>query len=489
MKLLLPCFLLILISIVVKILGFLRQQIMASEMGIGEISDSYILAFSFPFLLGSSLAVGIYNTVIPIYAIKKQKGELEQYRNFILTFTIILLIPIILLCYIFIPQILKLIAFGFSNERLVLTNFFLKYFLLPGIFSFVYSYALKAIFESQGKVYIYSFIGIPLNIFIILGFYYYGLYGKNINYIIVGNILGFISQPILMLIYYIKLNGKINIFFNKEYFKETLFPMIPIVGATIAGQVGYIVDRSIASTLNLGSISYLNYSYILEDSIVGIFSMCLSAIIFPKLAKFKVENKEVEYKKTINLTVKWIQIFLIPCVIFVYYNSEIIINLIFKRGEFGVEDVIKTSITLRMYFIGIVFVVLRDFYNKILYIEKKSKVCMVINIVAIAINIVASLYLSKKYSFYGIALATSISYIISYFFTLNIIINKQIIHSIKKLTIEQIKLLILSIITFFLCDLGIRELSEYKKLFINCICLILIYGIIFIRIILKGKKI
>lgn len=480
MKLLFSSFILILISIMIKLLGFVRQQMMAYSIGIGEISDSYVLAFSFPFLLGSSIAAGIYNTIIPIYAEKKRKGELVSYKNFILTFTVILSLAITLLCYLFLPIILKLIAFGFSNERLILTKYFLKYFLFPGLISFIFSYSLKAIFESQGRVYIYSFIGIPLNIFIILGFYCYSTYQKNLNYIIIGNILGFISQPLVMLLYYVKDNEKIKICLNKNYLKETLLPMLPIVGGTIAGQVGYIVDRSIASTLNLGSISYLNYSYILEESVVGIFSMCLSAIIFPKLAKFKVEKNIEKYKETINFITKYIYIFLIPGVMYVFFNSTEIVELIFQRGEFTVKDTVNTSLTLKMYFIGVFFVVFRDFYNKILYIENEEKKCMRINILAIVFNIVASFLLSKKFSFYGIALATSISYIISYFLTLEVLIKKEIVKNRKKIVLEQVKVFLISLTLFKLFFFITKDKIFYYKLSINFICLLIIYCIIFL---------
>ena len=428
-----------------RITGFIRDIFIASFLGAGILSDIFFIAFKLPNLFRRITAEGaLTSALLPMYTKLIEKKNkvfaIKFYKIFAIRAFIYLCILTIIL-QITMPFIIYILAPGFSDNSLVV-NHIISLTRITIIFMPLISMValIGVITNVSGKFWPFAFTPIILNISLIISCFFISDFWiiKSMPLSIATVVAGFM-QLIFMLII-VKKYKILNItkiisddgsLKNRDkdeikiYIKKTWLKFLP---AALGGgilQINLLVDTILASMLGFGSISYLYFADRVAQLPLGIIGIALSTSLLTSLSKSIAINDVKQFSSELIISLKIGLFFSIPA-LFVFINfSDLIISVLFERGNFGFKETIETSQALKAYAVGIpAFIILKSCQPAFLA-EGNTKTPMYIGIILLILNIIFSLIMMRYFYHAGIALATSISSWIGCFIYICILIKNR----------------------------------------------------------------
>lgn len=405
---------LMIVTLLGKLLGFVRELVLASIYGATIYSDAYITAMNIPNVILVSIGAALMTTFIPIYyEIKTNQGEKEalKFTNNIFNILVFICIILSILGVIFTEELVKIFAMGFKNEVFELAVKFTKVLIIGVLFTGL-THIMTVYLQVKNSFIVPGLISLPYNIIIIASMVVSIKYGPNI--MILGTLIGMASQFIFQIPFAIIKGFKYKLYINikDKYIKKTARLIGPVLIGVAVNQINSMVDRTLASTLVEGSISALNYANKLNTFVMAMFISSIVAVIYPRLSKLSSENNKVMFKESIVKSINSVILLVIPISIGAIVLSNPIIRLLFERGEFNDRATQMTSIALVMYSIGMLAAGLRDILGKIFYSLQDTRTPMINGAIAMFMNIILNIILVKYLKHAGLALGTSLSSII-----------------------------------------------------------------------------
>lgn len=406
--------LVMIITIVSKILGFGREIVLSYVYGASSITDAYLISKTIPLTIFAFVSSGVATGFVPMYSrIRKEYGQLSanQFTSNLSNFLLLLASLIVVIVLVFTQPIVKLFATGFTGETLEMAVNFTRITIFG-----VYFTAMLHVFTGYLRVhenYIApALIGLPMNI-IIIGSLFIST-GTSIYVIAVGSVIATASQLVILLPYIRKVgyHYKPIIDFKDEHLKTMVLIALPIIAGASVNQINILIDRTLASGIAVGGISALNYANRLNDFVQGLFVASITTVMYPMISKMAAEDNLKGLKSTISEAISIISLLVIPATVGAMIFSEEIVSLLFGRGAFTLEAIKMTGAALFYYSIGMIAFGLRDILSRAFYALQDTKTPMINASIAVVINIVLNIILSKYLGIGGLALATSISAII-----------------------------------------------------------------------------
>lgn len=435
-------------TIISKILGFVRELVLASSYGASVYSDAYIVSMNIPLVICSTIGLTIGSIFIPLYIeiISKHGNEhaLKFTSNMINIVGIISML-LVILGFIFIEPLVKIFAMGFNGEALSTTINFSKILLLTIIFTSLGN-IITAYLQSHNNFIIPGIMSIPKNIIIIVSITLSVKYGPYL--MIWGTLLGSVVELLFQIPASIKkgYKYKLYLYLQDEYIKKAMYLIGPILIGVAVNQVNVMVDRTLASTLTSGSISALNYANKLNGFVMAMFISSIGTVIYTMLSKQSLQEDKEEFIKSIVQSINSVILIVIPISVGAIVLATPIVRLLFERGEFDARATSMTAIALIMYSIGMVAFGLREILGKVFYSIQDTKTPMINGIIAVVMNILLNIMLIKKLNLAGLALATSLSAIICIFLLFNSLKKKIGYYGQDKILKTTIKSIISAII-------------------------------------------
>ena len=402
---------LMLIILTSKITGFFRDIVLAQTFGAGEITDAYLTALNIPVVLFDGISAALGTTFIPIYfKIKSSKGqeEVNKFTSNILNIVIIISLIFVLLGVIFAPYIVKIFAVGFKGDVFDLTVNYSKILIFSMVFIAING-LVSSYLVASGNVYISGSITIPFNIFVIIAIIFASV---TESYVMVyGTLIAYIAQLLFQLPLLIKKGYKHRLTVNlrDENIRQILFLVIPVFIGSYINQINAVVNRTLASTLDSGSITALNYANKLNMFAVGVIAVAISTIMYPILSKLASEGNKKLFKINISKSINMIVIIMLPIMVVMTTFSTEIVKVLFEEGSFNSHDTYLTSTALFFYSIGILAYGLKELLAKSFYSLQDTKTPVRNATISVVINIVFSIILVNIMGIGGLALASSIS--------------------------------------------------------------------------------
>ena len=402
---------LMLIILTSKITGFFRDIVLAQTFGAGEITDAYLTALNIPVVLFDGISAALGTTFIPIYfKIKSSKGqeEVNKFTSNILNIVIIISLIFVLLGVIFAPYIVKIFAVGFKGDVFDLTVNYSKILIFSMVFIAING-LVSSYLVASGNVYISGAITIPFNIFVIIAIIFASV---TESYVMVyGTLIAYIAQLLFQLPLLIKKGYKHRLTVNlrDENIRQILFLVIPVFIGSYINQINAVVNRTLASTLDSGSITALNYANKLNMFAVGVIAVAISTIMYPILSKLASEGNKKLFKINISKSINMIVIIMLPIMVVMTTFSKEIVKVLFEEGSFNSHDTYLTSTALFFYSIGILAYGLKELLAKSFYSLQDTKTPVRNATISVVINIVFSIILVNIMGIGGLALASSIS--------------------------------------------------------------------------------
>ena len=438
-------------TIISRLLGYLRDILIAIFLGTGALADVFFVAFRVPNTFRRLFSEGTFNAAfIPSYSsLLKDKKESQKFANNIFNLLIVGLFFLVLIVEILMPLFVFLIAPGFGDDyqkmelAINLTRITFPFLMFISLASF-----FSAILNSHNKFAIASAAPIILNILLIIVL----LFGKILNdqlvyylsyAVTISGILQFIFLYFFVKKYFplkvkwqIKINNKIKVFFKK------LLPSIFSSGVT---QINILIGTIIAS-FQTGAVSYLYYADRVYQINLAIAGIAIGTVILPQLTKY-AQNKNKKKTNLIQNKALEFSLFLsIPAALALLIASEEIISSLFGYGSFD-ELSVKNSAKALFYFaIGLPAFSLIKVFSTFFFAQHNTKIPFYISLTSVLLNILISIIFFKTVGFIIIPIATTIS---SWFnaILLFIFLKKENLFSFSLVFIDRfIKILIASIL-------------------------------------------
>ncbi len=399
-------FILAISSLISKILGLLRDRLLAGYFGASRELDIYFAAFRIPDFIYAVLIMGGMTAVfLPLFADYFEKYKKENSRNekearwpeevlnFVNNVLNILFIFLVFLCgllAIFTPQIIKFIIPGFSPSEKSLAISLTRIMFLSPLF-FGLASIFSGILHYFNRFLSYSLAPILYNLSIIFAIIFllpiFGLYG-----LVYGVVLGAFIY-LLIQVPAAKASGysyKFIINFKDSNLKKIYKLATPRILGSIASQINLVVITAIASTLSPGSISIFNFSNNLHYFPIGLIGVSFALSSFPTLSKVWANGQKEEFSRNFSSTLNQIIFLIMPIIILIFLLRAQIVRLILGTGQFGWLETRLTAAALGVFSLGILAEGIIPFLNRAFFSLQETKVPVLISIFSMLVNIFLS---------------------------------------------------------------------------------------------------
>ena len=484
-----------------RILGYIRDFLIAITLGSGPIADAFFVAFRIPNTFRRLFSEGTFNAAfIPSYSseLTKSKKKAASFANDVFNFLLIGLFVVVLIIEIFMPLFIKLIAPGFieNNDKLELA-ILLTRITFPFLFFISLASFFSAILNSYNKFGIAAAAPIILNIILICVLIFETKFDNNIVVpLSYGVSIAGLFQLIILFIFVRKyFNPIIKISFKitkkVKFFFKKLVPSIFSSGIT---QINILVGTIIAS-FEASAVSYLYYADRIYQINLAIAGIAIGTVLLPKLSEY-VEKKNFSRINYIQDKSLELSLFLsLPAMFALLVAPKEITSSLFGYGSFDVKSVENSSKALFYFAFGVPAFALIKIFSTFLFARHNTKVPFYFSIFSVLLNIFISITFFNKIGFVIIPISTTISSwsnVILLFLYLN---NKKYFTVNSKTIFSFIKILCSSSISVYLFYLVLANFSflfvyenNLKLLYMLIVVIFIILIYVFVSILTKAFK-
>ena len=480
---------LMILTVISKIFGFVRESVMAAVIGAGDIKSIYVTATTIPDLMTYTVIVGIVAAYIPIYTkISSEKGELsaDDFTSKLINTLMVYGAVTFLIIIIFAGPISKLFSPKLSGETLRLAKDFTR-IMAVSIFTFLYSSVIRGYLNAKGNFIDPVIPGIIINIFVIGSTILTGIF-KNAYILIIGTLIGYIVQFIRFpfVSHNLGYRHKWTIDFKDPYIKHMFTIMIPIIISSAANKISILIDKSMASAyLGIDSVAKIFYTENMLDFIVEVFAINIATITLPQIAKLANAKKFDQMKEKTSSSMILTMAVIIPATLGMMALATPIIRLIYERNAFSPADTNIVASLLVSYGPYIIFISILKIISNAFYAMEDSRSPLLIILFQQVINVILNIVLVKRYNIDGIAYATALSTAIGAILIIYMYIKRfKKPKNINNL-VSIIKITTISIASIAISKISYNYLLENMRFEISLILACFLAIIIYITIIYK----
>ncbi len=436
-----------------RILGFVRDIIIARFFGATGLSDTFFVAFRIPNMLRELLAEGsMSSALIPVlteWRTKKGGDEAGRLVRIVFTFIIIFVGSLCVLGILFAPLIITVIAPGFVNEPAKFQNtVMLTRIMFPFLLFVSLSALVMGALNTRKVFFIPSLASAWFNVAIItMILIFYSLFEEPLTVVAIGVTVGGMFQFISQLPTFFKRDYslKFDFHFLHSGLRKIGLLILPATMGMAVAQLNIFISTVLASFLPSGSITYLYYSMRLIQFPIGIFGVAMGMAVLPALSEYASKKDFESLREEFSFSLRLLFSITIPSMIGLICLREPIVNLLFQRGEFDYAATQGTSTALLFYSMGIWAIVGVRMLTSTFYSMQDTKTPVKVAVAALTMNIILSLLLMKPLLHGGLALAnataSSINFLLLFFFLkkkLKRVDTKRILNSFMKVTFASI---------------------------------------------------
>jgi putative peptidoglycan lipid II flippase len=399
-------------------LGLLRDSLIFSILGAGELTSAFLLAFTMPNLFRRLLGEGaLTSALVPIFSDEYHRNGREQafiLLNKVLSRLICVLVGVIAVGFIF---LVGGIFYEHTPERWRLC-FVMTTALLPYVFLICLTAVFSAILNVFGKFLLAASNQILLNVSMILAVVvgiYWGksacIYGLCLS-VLIGGILQMASLWVGLGRYGWRFrfdrsgNGRMS------EFQRLFFP--GVIGAA-AVQINIAVSRLLAYFVSGSAVSVLYLANRLVELPMGILVIAVMTVIFPRLSNLEVRKEKALLRVEFGRGIFMILVIILPATVGLLALDRTILDLLFRWKQFGIQDMDRVLPVLRVCIFSLPFHALSTHFIRGYHSKKDTMRPMIFSFINCATNIVLTIGFMFYLEVVGIALANLLSVILQMF--------------------------------------------------------------------------
>jgi putative peptidoglycan lipid II flippase len=409
-----------------RILGLVREQVMAAYFGASGITDAFLVAYRIPNLLRDLFAEGAFSSAfVPTFVEANQKSQNESRELMWSLFWILFLVTgsLSLGIAIFAPELISIFAPAFTEDP---EKFKITVNLTRIMAPFLTFVSLAALFmgalNSLKVFFIPALAPASYNVMSILcmvglsGFLSHRghppIYSLGIGAMLGGFMQAAVQVPLIW-------KKGFKPIWPKKFWTQRSKKIVKLIGPGLIGfaatQINLLITTILATPI-IGATSWLNYSFRLFQLPVGILSVSIgnSNLVHFSEAWKKGDREGAKNQLQSSYYLSFLTV--MPALVILYFFSNEIVHLIFERGRFTRESTMMTGEALRMYALGLPFYGLYKIWVPTFYALDRQKIPVISSLLSIGLNIAFCLFLTPHFGFKILALGTTISVLVNSFF-------------------------------------------------------------------------
>ncbi|MDG1708633.1 MAG: murein biosynthesis integral membrane protein MurJ [Emcibacteraceae bacterium] len=404
-------------TMISRVLGFVRDILMAAVLGAGAITDCFVVAFKLPNFFRRLFAEGAFSaSFVPIFSATLEKEGKQEAINFAEeAFACLLMVLLLFIAVVelFTPVLIYTIANGFTDDEakftlaVTLTRFTFPFILFVSLGSL-----LAGVLNSLGKFAETAAVPIILNLCMISALVFASSAMKTPAHTLA---IAVSTAGFIQLVFLYRAIRKAGYKFHIKIPKMTprVKKLLIVMGPAALGagviQLNLLLDMIIASHLPDASMSYLYYADRLNQLPVGVIGVAIGTVLLPFLSKSIAAGDEAQVMKSQNQAIEMGLFFTIPAAIAFLIVPDDLIHVLLERSSFSAEATLQTSLTLAAYAAGLPAYVLAKVFVPGYFARGDTKTPLKYAVVALFINVTLNLILMQYFAHVGLAMATAIS--------------------------------------------------------------------------------
>jgi len=412
--------LLIIVLIVLgKTSGLLKDVLITYYHGVSLVTDAFFIAASISSLLYAAIYSSISVLVIPLYSRLRANDlrvESDKVLSSVLSFYFLISVGFAVFTFQTAPELVDLFANAMSSDTRELAVDYLSIMSVTFILSPVVGFynAVQVVNKSVVPTYLAPIVN---NVVFSMGLV---LFSSAIDFYKV-LILGVLAWLVLIFVNYYKVRWSYS-YRRPSYFNlinnKVFLIVMPAILSFYIEQANNFVAIYFSTRLETGSVSILSYANKLNLVLLSVFVVILTTLIFPKIADDVTKGKKDELSQSILNYLRPIIVLGFPVVFLMSFYSKNIVSLLFQRGSFDGEDVIKVSAVFGVAVLGLVLSLIRDVMNRVYFAHEDSLTPMVLSLLSLFVNAILCFQWYQDYALVGLVFAGAVSILFNCFMLL-----------------------------------------------------------------------
>jgi putative peptidoglycan lipid II flippase len=408
-----------------RLLGLVREQVLAALFGAGDAMDAYFVAFRIPNLMRDLFAEGAMSAAfVPTFTRQLTLGGKEsawRLGNNVLNALLLITGVVVVLAYVFATPLVTIYAESFAAVpgKLALT-IQLARVMMPFLVLVAIAAAIMGMLNSLGRYFVPALAPATFNLVAIL--FAVGLTPvmpmlglPPIMSIAVAVIVGGLTQVLVQWPHLRREGFKYSrvLDFRDPGLRHVLVLMGPGTIGLAATQLNLFVSTFLAARQGTGAVSWLQYAFRIMYLPLGMFGVSIATAVLPAAARHAATQDLVALRGTVTRGLGLMLMVNIPAACGLIVLSTAIIRLLLERGHFTHADTVATAFALRLYAVGLVGYSTTRIAAPVFYALDRSRVAVGLSMVSVTVNLILSLILVRVMGFGGLALATSIAALVN----------------------------------------------------------------------------
>jgi len=408
-------------TILSRILGYVREMLLAARFGASYTTDAYLTAQDLPYSLFATVSAGLVMVFIPVYReVLQRQGEraAENLVRSVLTLTLLVTVLLLLLGWALAPWFVPALVPRFPAQVQALT-ISLTRTMLPMLLFMGLAGVATAVLNANQRFTAPAFVGMVNNLPVVLTLLLVAQ-PSQVHWVAQAVVVG-AAAGALMLLPGLRRLGFVyrpRIDWHDPGLAQVGRLILPVLVTTGVIQIQDFFDRFLASGLAEGSISALNYAVRVNSLPYGVVGAAIATVLYPTLASEAAEGNREELGQSAARGLRILSFVLLPMAIGLLVFREPIVQLIFERGAFDPAATRATAYALLFYAPGILLFGWQDFLNRCFWAMQDPRTPMQAAAVLVAFSLLFKLALAGPLAHGGLALGQTLATLVSVAFLL-----------------------------------------------------------------------
>lgn len=445
-----------------RILGLIREQILAVLFGAGYFIDAYVVAFRIPNLLRDLFAEGALSaafvTVFSDYDQQKGQKRTWELANNVLAALSIVVGILVLIGMFFAEDIVRMMAPGFYKVpgKIPLTEQ-MTIIMFPFLLMVSLTAAVMGVLNTKGRFFMPAMSSAFFNLGSIVSGVILALVFPRFGYpaiigMAVGTLIGGALQFAVQLpsLFDVGFRFRPTLSLRDEGLIRIARLMVPAIIGLSATQINIFINTNFAAGCEQGSVSWLNYAFRLMQFPIGVFGVAISIATLPVVSRHASNKDITQLKSTYVSSLIMAFALTIPASCGLVVLATPIIRLIFEHGRFNSYDTLRTAEALSFYAIGLFAYASVKIIVPVFYALNDTKYPVIASFMAVIFNIILITLTIDRFHHKAIALSTSLTMILSFIFLSVVLYYKVEGYDRSHLFVSLAKVIIASAIMGFI---------------------------------------
>jgi putative peptidoglycan lipid II flippase len=396
-------------NIASRLLGLVREQIIAYLFGATELVSAFGIAAKVPKMIYELLVGGMLSAaLVPVFSqVTEEEGAPALWALFsrVTSLVAVVLAAIVLLIELFAPQAAWLLGGGFDAEGQAALARMLR-IIAPAVFFFGLSGVVTALLYTLKRFTYPAFGAAAFNLGMIIAAPV--LAGRLDAFsLAVGVLCGSVLQLLIMTPDLRGVRFRPRLDLSDPAMRRILALYLPIAAGLVVSNIQVAIDQRLASSTGESSVAWMDRATTLVQLPHGLVAVAISLAVLPTLSRLSAAGDGTGFRQTLGMGLRMVLVLILPATVGLFLLADPVVSLLFQHGAFTSTDTFWTAWALRYYMLGLIFAAVDWPLNYAFYARQDTLTPALVGVLSVVVYLVVALSLLQSLGFLGLVLADS----------------------------------------------------------------------------------